>query len=103
MTDEELTVMPADHEPDFRKAMLYHSDRADALMQERDSIAAEVLTLRVRERELEDENKRLRDALAINAGAWDNALELDLLPDRHRKTAEDLRNKARALLSEVLK
>lgn len=35
-----------DREPDYRAAMLYHSDRADALMAERDALATEITRLR---------------------------------------------------------
>jgi hypothetical protein len=41
-------MKPDDHEPDYRKAMIYHSDRADAYMAERDAALSDVATLRAR-------------------------------------------------------
>ena len=37
---------PGPHEPDYKTAMLYHSDRADAYMGERDALTAELAKLR---------------------------------------------------------
>lgn len=54
MSDE---VMKADdHEPNYRKAMLFHSDRADQYAEERDAALTALATLRA-------EVERLRRAL----------------------------------------
>lgn len=45
---------PETHEPDYKAAMLYHSDRADAYMSERDALTAENAALKERVAELED-------------------------------------------------
>ncbi len=44
---------PETHEPDYKAAMLYHSDRADAYMSERDAITAENAALKERVAELD--------------------------------------------------
>lgn len=44
---------PETHEPDYKAAMLYHSDRADAYMSERDALTAENAALKERVGELE--------------------------------------------------
>lgn len=38
-------------------------------------------------------------AVALSRGAWDNALDLGLLPERHRATAEELRDGLDAALA----
>lgn len=62
MTDKAMKA--DDHEPDYRKAMLFHSDRADQYAAERDSAIAEAATLRA-------EVERLRGALQWCSGSDD--------------------------------
>jgi len=51
------------HEPDYKKAMLYHSDRADAFMAERDTLTAENAALKERVKELEAAIHNIADDL----------------------------------------
>lgn len=51
MTPDEIqkdreAVTPGPHEPDYKTSMLYHSDRADAYMGERDALTAENAALK---------------------------------------------------------
>lgn len=56
---------PGPHEPDYKTAMLYHSDRADAYMGERDALTAELAKLRADLAEAQAKIARLTEALAI--------------------------------------
>ena len=59
---------PGPHEPDYKTAMLYHSDRADAYMGERDALTAELAKLRADLAEAQAKIARLTEAtdMAIN-------------------------------------
>lgn len=55
-------VMKADnHEPDYRNAMLFHSDRADQYAAERDAAVAQAATLRAEVERLRGAGIALRD------------------------------------------
>lgn len=54
---------PGPHEPDYKTAMLYHSDRADAYMGERDALTAELAKLRADLAEAQAKIVRLTEAL----------------------------------------
>ena len=54
---------PGPHEPDYKTAMLYHSDRADAYMGERDALTAELAKLRADLAEAPAKIARLTEAL----------------------------------------
>jgi len=54
---------PGPHEPDYKTAMLYHSDRADAYMGERDALTAELAKLRADLAEAQAKIARLTEAL----------------------------------------
>ena len=56
---------PGPHEPDYKTAMLYHSDRADAYMGERDALTAELAKLRADLAEAQAKIARLAEALEI--------------------------------------
>ncbi len=54
---------PGPHEPDYKTAMLYHSDRADAYMGERDALTAELAKLRADLAEAQAKIARLTEVL----------------------------------------
>ena len=56
---------PGPHEPDYKTAMLYHSDRADAYMGERDALTAELAKLRADLAEAQAKIARLTEALDL--------------------------------------
>lgn len=51
-------------------------------------------------RELRAENARLKEMTATNRQAWDNALELGIIPERHRNTVQIMSDGCRAALGE---
>jgi hypothetical protein len=91
MTDE---VMKADERaPDYKAAMMYHSDRADAFMEERDKAQARIA-------ELEAEVARKDDALRRLEYWLDTWPEiLDAMPDDERASHLRMLGIARAALS----
>lgn len=62
---------PGPHEPDYKTAMLYHSDRADAYMGERDALTAELAKLRADLAEAQAKIARLTEALINVLNACD--------------------------------
>jgi hypothetical protein len=48
----------------------------------------------------EEEIRRLREALIKSAEGWSNALELNLIPERHKDTARSLADTARSALQQ---
>ena len=68
---------PETHEPDYKAAMLYHSDRADAYMSERDALTAENAAMKERVAELEAALK----PFARRADAYDPAEDDDWMVD----------------------
>lgn len=62
----------------------------------RNSLPAMITELR----ELRAENARLKEITATNKQAWDNALELGLIPERHRNTVQIMSDGCRAALGE---
>ena len=76
-------------EPDYRAAMLYHCDRADRYLVERDALAARIADL---ERQLAE----AREALAVSAGrlTWCAGI---LPSDRSRDLVSEWAEEARIL------
>lgn len=63
-------------------------------------IPATVISLLAALEEAEGRERRLREELERSAEGWANAIELGLIPPQHVKSAEILRDGARAALSD---
>ena len=95
---------PGPHEPDYKTAMLYHSDRADAYMGERDALTAELAKLRADLAEAQAKIARLTNALEEIADRHipDQPAALDISEAEYvRRQHTELRRTARATLAEV--
>ena len=91
MTDN--VMKPDDREPDYKAAMLYHSDRADAYMAERDAALTRLAAAEARAEKAEQERDRvgLEEKMrmvawcskrqAVTAKAWQRAAQKALAGD----------------------